>query len=249
MKVVTCRVHGDLIESQAIKCMDKHNAYGVKWKCTQCWFEKKKKNLEKHIASGFKKPEVIKGICKKHGELDETTGFICVDKSLSIGYRIRCKKCNHNIQANSYLINKDREIKRASEWKKNNRDKINEATRKDRKENPEKYKKWENDFYNRNREELSLKMSLKERKIDKDFYDKMVIEQDNKCAICGMEETRKARNGEVKTRLCIDHDHDTNKVRALLCHDCNTGIGKFKDVPELVLKAADYLIFHKGWTV
>ncbi len=247
MKVCKCRVHGDLTEEQAIKCVDKHNRHGIKWKCIRCADEKRKRTLEKHVANGFVMPEVIKGRCRKHGELDKNTGFICVDKMLPNGYRIRCKECTHNIRSNLYLSNRNENIKKATEWKKENRERINEQVKLDRKQNPEKYKRWLEDHYTRNREELSLTMSLKARGIEKDFYEKMVIEQENKCAICKLEETRKTRDGVSITRLCIDHNHETGKIRSLLCHDCNTGLGKFKDSPELLAAAIDYLIAHEGW--
>jgi hypothetical protein len=39
----------------------------------------------------------------------------------------------------------------------------------------------------------------------------------------------------------VDHDHKTGKVRAILCFNCNGGLGQFKDRPELLRRGADYL--------
>lgn len=70
-------------------------------------------------------------------------------------------------------------------------------------------------------------------------YEEMLIKQNYKCAICG---SNKNKNG---TRLCVDHDHSTGKVRGLLCHDCNTSLGKFKDSVELLNRAINYINLHK----
>jgi len=60
----------------------------------------------------------------------------------------------------------------------------------------------------------------------------MSTAQHNSCAICGKPQER---------RLHIDHDHKTSAVRGLLCARCNTGLGVFKEQPELLRKAAFYL--------
>jgi len=65
-------------------------------------------------------------------------------------------------------------------------------------------------------------------------YDEMLAAQDGVCAIC----RRPSPDGR---RLHVDHCHSTKKNRGLLCHDCNRGLGIFKDSPALLLRAADYL--------
>jgi hypothetical protein len=42
-------------------------------------------------------------------------------------------------------------------------------------------------------------------------------------------------------KLNIDHCHTTGAIRGLLCHGCNVGLGYFKDSPERLIKAAEYL--------
>ena len=75
--------------------------------------------------------------------------------------------------------------------------------------------------------------------LTREQYDEMVKAQENKCAICKQPETR-VRNGRV-LELNVDHDHETEAIRLLLCNSCNTGIGKFRDDPQLLIAAAEYL--------
>jgi hypothetical protein len=58
-------------------------------------------------------------------------------------------------------------------------------------------------------------------------YDKMLEAQGGVCAICKGPSKRK--NGLFD----VDHDHKTGKVRGLLCHGCNTGIGLLGDDPRV----------------
>jgi len=70
-------------------------------------------------------------------------------------------------------------------------------------------------------------------------YDALVEMQDGKCAICGRraDEVTAGRMG----RLCVDHDHATDKVRGLLCMQCNVALGNFGDNVETLAKATQYL--------
>src|SRR5579859_2601716 len=53
-------------------------------------------------------------------------------------------------------------------------------------------------------------------------YDAMSVAQLGVCAICGEIDP----HGK---RLSVDHNHETGQVRALLCNQCNVGLGIFKD--------------------
>lgn len=47
--------------------------------------------------------------------------------------------------------------------------------------------------------------------------------------------------GHASDTLHVDHCHTTGKVRGLLCYNCNSGIGRFKDNVEVMQKAIEYL--------
>ena len=66
-------------------------------------------------------------------------------------------------------------------------------------------------------------------------YLKMLHDQNGCCACCGKHESF------FKRRLHVDHDHDSGQVRALLCTECNPGIGYFKHSIERLEMAIRYL--------
>ena len=63
------------------------------------------------------------------------------------------------------------------------------------------------------------------------IYESMVDSQGGRCLICDVQ----------SDKLCIDHCHDTGKVRGLLCSSCNAGLGFFRDSVDKLEKAIDYL--------
>lgn len=75
--------------------------------------------------------------------------------------------------------------------------------------------------------------------LSKEEYEKLLEAQGSVCAICHLPETI-VRHGKTLP-LHIDHCHRASNVRGLLCADCNIGIGRFHDSPELLRAAADYL--------
>lgn len=74
-------------------------------------------------------------------------------------------------------------------------------------------------------------------------YDRLMLEQDGRCASCREAELHIHRSGK-KRDLAVDHDHATGIVRGLLCGDCNRGLGLFRDDPVALRAAADYLEAH-----
>lgn len=64
----------------------------------------------------------------------------------------------------------------------------------------------------------------------------LLVSQDGKCAICGVGDAG-GRHGNFH----VDHDHETGRVRGMLCHSCNIALGHFKDDPSVLQSAIDYL--------
>lgn len=102
-------------------------------------------------------------------------------------------------------------------------------------------------YYNRGGKEgqahRARKFNLKKYGMSIDDYDKMLEEQGGKCLICSSEDVSRTN---TSYRLFVDHCHATGKVRGLLCHHCNAGLGHFKDSVELLQKAIGYLHESRG---
>jgi hypothetical protein len=65
-------------------------------------------------------------------------------------------------------------------------------------------------------------------------YDGLLVLQNEVCAICSC----------VLSDPHIDHSHSNGKVRGLLCHACNAGLGLFKDDTGILKQAILYLNSH-----
>ena len=71
--------------------------------------------------------------------------------------------------------------------------------------------------------------------------DRMLVEQNNKCAICETEIAFVGAGGVSNTKAVIDHCHQTNVVRGILCSACNLGLGAFRDSKKSLINATAYL--------
>lgn len=65
-------------------------------------------------------------------------------------------------------------------------------------------------------------------------YRRMLAAQKGLCKICG-------GHCRLGRSLAVDHCHTTGKIRGLLCTDCNIGISRLQDRPDLLRAAAAYL--------
>lgn len=77
--------------------------------------------------------------------------------------------------------------------------------------------------------------------VSKKRYVHMMKRQDGKCLICGMVSTNPWMKDHLPIDLFVDHCHTTGKVRGLLCHFCNAGLGFFRDNVENLANAINYL--------
>ena len=89
--------------------------------------------------------------------------------------------------------------------------------------------------------ERGRKANVSRNGISLDQYNEMLVKQSGGCAICG---TTEAKNAKGTKYLVIDHCHDTNKVRGLLCSPCNIACGMLADDPARAIMAAEYLKDH-----
>jgi hypothetical protein len=71
--------------------------------------------------------------------------------------------------------------------------------------------------------------------ISLDEYNAMFANQKGCCAICMRHQS------ECSRTLAVDHCHSTGKIRKLLCHNCNNGIGNFKEDLNILKKAISYI--------
>lgn len=71
--------------------------------------------------------------------------------------------------------------------------------------------------------------------ISLDTFNEMRVQQSGRCLTCGIHED------DLTRPLNVDHCHVTNKVRGLLCCNCNTAIGLLKENITVIDRVKQYL--------
>ena len=96
-------------------------------------------------------------------------------------------------------------------------------------------KKVQQKYYKKNAEVIHLKRMKRVYGLEQGEYEQLIEDHDNACALCGKPQEDLAR------RLLVDHDHDTGRVRGLLCTPCNSATAQLGDNYEGIAKALDYM--------
>lgn len=184
----------------------------------------------------------IAKICKIHGELT-------IDQTRKDGKLLRCKQCRINNNRKHYDLNRDKRIAATIKWRKENIENYAEWQRQDRIKNPDKYKKYEANYIARHGRKRVRGMEVARiHGLTLDQYNDLLLQQKGICQLCNKPEKMKGRGGDIKP-LSIDHCHESQangiyKIRGLLCHHCNAGLGHFFDDVNVLKSAIAYLESH-----
>ncbi len=94
---------------------------------------------------------------------------------------------------------------------------------------------WTRTHKGRYKEKRKNYFLIKNYGISAEQYNEIFAKQNGRCKICNRHQS------EFKRSLAVDHDHNTNKVRGLLCHHCNSAIGHFFENPQIMERAIIYV--------
>lgn len=86
------------------------------------------------------------------------------------------------------------------------------------------------EYYLLNKQKYYLTAIKNNYGLSPEDYLNLLEKQNHRCAICNQER-----------KLQVDHCHETNKIRGLLCMACNVGLGMLNDNEEGLLKAVKYV--------
>ena len=193
------------------------------WSIMPNQYSQSRVNRIKAIENGEKK-YTSETLCKKCGSYERyVSNNSCAPCTIKSGL----EKLNNEELMKPYRT-KEKTKKRLDKW---------------REENPEKYKEqYKNDiakqkcreYYHNNKDTVKDTYLQTNYGITLEDYNLLLEKQNEKCKIC---------NNECPTgkSLAVDHNHETGKVRGLLCKNCNIGLGMFFDNLDFLESAVLYL--------
>ncbi len=145
-------------------------------------------------------------------------------------------KEKERIRKQKYYQDNKKEIQiRQKEYYKNNKKEIRQKAQEYDKEHAEEITVRKRNYHKNNQEKQNKNSRknhlLREYGITIDEYDKLYLKQDGKCAICK----------KWFSRLWVDHNHETKKIRGLLCHNCNVTLGLVYESTDTLFTMIKYL--------
>jgi hypothetical protein len=146
----------------------------------------------------------------------------------------KCFKCNQEKQLEEFYKHHDMEDGYLNKCIDCTKKDVENHTYKNRKEYEQYHKN-----YRATHKDQQKNYDLKRKYgITLEIFNEMFFQQEGKCAIC------RRHSLEFKKGLCVDHCHNTGKIRGLLCSNCNSAIGKLNEDPNLFAVALEYLGRH-----
>lgn len=135
-----------------------------------------------------------------------------------------------------YRANPEKYRAQAMAWRKANIEKSKASQKRRYDKNPAYYRAQSRERAKANPDRVKNAWLLRYYGITLEFYRGLLASQNGVCAIC--------LKVDDYYSLAVDHNHETGNVRGLLCSNCNLALGKFKDSPDLLRKAGEYLEKH-----
>lgn len=144
-----------------------------------------------------------------------------------------------------YYRNRERCLARDRERYRKNREKICQYQREYNQTHAVKVAARKKEYRERNVDRLRVYGRLWHRfrkyGLTREAFSAMLEAQGGVCAIC-----KRPPHGGRGGVLCVDHNHSTGKVRALLCHHCNMVIGYAEEDIARLLAMVEYLRAHSS---
>lgn len=160
-------------------------------------------------------------------------------KAINRTYQRKWRESNPDkvkIYHKKYANNNKQKVAAASKtWRIANPEKSKETAGRFIKNHPEKWLKYRREYYAANPERDTIRTRKAKYGITGEQWDAMFLAQGSCCKIC------KRTDSGKKVNWHTDHCHKTGKIRGILCHRCNVGLGCFKDDIKQLKLAVQYL--------
>lgn len=150
--------------------------------------------------------------------------------------KIKCKRCGELRRYSGFYKAPDCKDGRRPVCKICIREQQKETYARNRKNRQQKQREWgaaNRDYQRENNLRKKYNIGVVE-------YEQMFVSQGGKCGVCGLPEIVCDKAGKLK-RLAVDHNHETGKIRGLLCQKCNQALGLLDENPVIIRSLADYI--------